>query len=200
LNHRRWTIGGSPRFGSAHLRLRDHVLERTSFCYPDSHLDPRDFGVASRMKLIVLAEENAGGLDVLDDYVEAHVHGSIDMAADVASIVLDPCYRGTMVEAAAGALPCPVEWHQGFRLNVEQLDACAAYRGAAVAAILAELAVEGWVTAAEIGAARWSARDPQQLKQAWHASGTREFTERRDTLNTQAGLTLRAGWQQREQT
>ena len=168
LNHRHWPIGGSPRFGSAHLRLHDHVLDRTSFCYPDSHLEPQDFGVADRMNLVALADANAAGLDVLDDYVEAHVHGPIDMAADVAAVVLDPCYRGTPIEAAARALPCPIEWHDGFRLAVDRLADCAAYRSPAVAAILARLAVAGVVTPKQIGLARQAPHDPQQLKQAWH--------------------------------
>lgn len=45
LNYRGWRVGGSPRFGSAHVRLRPHALARTTFCYPDSHLTPDDFGV-----------------------------------------------------------------------------------------------------------------------------------------------------------
>src|ERR1700722_3286657 len=36
LNFRRRVVGGAPRFGSAHLRLAASVMERTTFCYPDS--------------------------------------------------------------------------------------------------------------------------------------------------------------------
>ena len=54
LNFRRRTAGGSPRFGSAHLRLTREILARTTFCYPDSFLEPTNFGVASRMPLIEL--------------------------------------------------------------------------------------------------------------------------------------------------
>ncbi len=168
LNFRRWEIGGSPRFGSSHLRLRDHVLERTTFCYPDSHLDPQDFGVAARMRLTELADANPAKLDVLDDYVEAHVHGPIDMRSDVAAVVLDACYRNTAVEDAARALPCSIEWHRGFHVTVDRLDDYAAYRGEHAAALLAELAVSGAVTPLEIGLARSTAVDPQHLKRAWH--------------------------------
>src|SRR5204862_4288555 len=35
LNFRRRRVGGSPRFGSAHLRLALETLPRTTFCYPD---------------------------------------------------------------------------------------------------------------------------------------------------------------------
>lgn len=40
LNHRRRSVGAAPRFGSAHLRLSEQVLPRTTFCYPDSALHP----------------------------------------------------------------------------------------------------------------------------------------------------------------
>ena len=55
LNFRRRAAGGSPRFGSAHFRLKPEMLDRTTFCYPDSFLEPTDFGVASAMPLIALA-------------------------------------------------------------------------------------------------------------------------------------------------
>ena len=168
LNYRRWEVGGSPRFGSAHLRLHPHVAARTTFCYPDSHLDPRCFGVASRMGLIALAEENALGLDMLDDYIEAHVHGTVDIGTDVEAVVLDRCYAGTAVEEAARRLPCAVEWHRGFSMPVAVLDACAAYRSEKVRDLLATLAGDGAVTPDRIGAARGSGVDPQLLKQAWH--------------------------------
>jgi Protein of unknown function (DUF3626) len=50
---------------------------------------------------------------MLDDYIEAHVHDPVRIDRDVEALVLDPCYRGTGVEAAAERLPCAVEWHGG---------------------------------------------------------------------------------------
>lgn len=44
LNHRRRRIGGAPRFGSAHLRLTGAVLDRSTFCFPDSVLEPTAIG------------------------------------------------------------------------------------------------------------------------------------------------------------
>ena len=69
LNFRRRATGGSPRFGSAHLRLKPDVCLRSTFCYPDSVFAPAHFGVASRMHLLALAE--ADDRDALDDYIEA---------------------------------------------------------------------------------------------------------------------------------
>jgi hypothetical protein len=168
LNYLGREIGGSPRFGSCHLRLRPHVLSRTTFCYPDSHLDPQSFGVAARMRLVELANENTSKLEVLDDYVEAHVHGLVDVSRDVEAVVLDPCYRDTPIEEAAARLPCAVEWHAGFRMAADRFGDCAAYRGNDAAALVAALAVNGLLTPHIIGRARGSALDPQLLKRAWH--------------------------------
>ena len=61
LNHRRRAVGGSVRFGSAHLRLSTSVLERTTFCYPDSHLEPTAFGTSTRMPLVALTDAASSG-------------------------------------------------------------------------------------------------------------------------------------------
>ncbi|MGI4793031.1 MAG: DUF3626 domain-containing protein [Janthinobacterium lividum] len=109
LNFRSDAVGGSRRFGSCHLRLRPHVLARTTFCYPDSYMNPEHFGTADRMALIDRALQNPFGLDVLDDYVEAHVHDSVRLASDVEAVVVDFCYKGIPVEEAARTFPCAVE-------------------------------------------------------------------------------------------
>jgi hypothetical protein len=168
LNYRADPTGGSPRFGSCHLRLRASVLTRTTFCYPDSHWQPESFGTADRMSLIGLAEENRRGLDLLGNYVEAHVHGPLRLADDVKALVLDPCYLGTVVEDAARALLCPVEWHRGFRLSVDRHSACLACRGQDAADALASLTAGDLVTPRKIGAARRAGIYAQRLKRAWH--------------------------------
>ncbi|TDD70095.1 DUF3626 domain-containing protein [Jiangella aurantiaca] len=120
LNHLSDAYGGSPRFGSAHLRLAAHVAERTTFAVPDSVFDPSHFGTADRFALLEMLERYPFD-DVLDRYVEAHVHGPIDLRRDVEAIVLDPSYRGTGVERAAGELGCAVEWHPGYGVALEVL-------------------------------------------------------------------------------
>lgn len=168
LNFRRRTVGGSPRFGSSHLRLAAHTLDRTTFCYPDSVFEPVHFGVVARLSTLV-AMAAADDKEPLDDYIEAHVHGPVELARDVEALVLDPCYRGTAVEAAAGALGCPVEWHGGFRLHVDELRRHPEYRGPEFVALGVELARDGWLDAAVIGdASRTGRYDPQSLKRVWH--------------------------------
>ncbi|MFC7511675.1 DUF3626 domain-containing protein [Streptomyces thermocarboxydus] len=107
-----------PAVRLLHFRLTAATLERTTFCYPESCLDPSDFGTAAHGARRTRPRRPAGRLD---DCVEAHVHGPVRLDRDVEALVLDPCYRGTAVEDAARRLPCPVEWHPGFRLTVEEL-------------------------------------------------------------------------------
>jgi Protein of unknown function (DUF3626) len=167
LNFRYRTTGGSPRFGSSHFRLRPETLARTTFCYPDSFLEPEDFGVASAMSLVELAE--AGDLDPLDDYIEAQVHGPVRLEVDVEALVLDPSFRGTSVERAARRLDCPVEWHGGFCLSTAELQRYPDFRGSEYVRLGIALAEDGQLDPRIIGDASWTGRyDDQDLKRVWH--------------------------------
>jgi hypothetical protein len=167
LNFRRKQVGAAPRFGSAHLRLTGDAVARATFCYPDSNLEPTAFGVAGRMSLIELAVNDEQ--DALDDYIEAHVHGPVRIDRDVEALVLDPGYRGTEVESAARRLPCPLEWHGGFRLAVTELRRHPDFRGPRYVDLGAELAVDGCLTPRLIGdAARTGEYAEQDLKRVWH--------------------------------
>ncbi|MCR2816593.1 DUF3626 domain-containing protein [Microbacterium jiangjiandongii] len=155
--------GAAPRFGSAFLRLVPETSERATFCYPDSVFEPdRIVGVDDLPALVerMLSED----LEPLDRYVEAHVHGGVTFARDVEAIVLDPCYRGTAVHAAAARLS-QVEFHPGFRVNTDALDP--GYRGPRYAALAASLA--DVLTPDVIGVAARSGLHPaQSLKKVWH--------------------------------
>ncbi|MFC8720229.1 DUF3626 domain-containing protein [Kitasatospora sp. NPDC057198] len=167
LNRHRSPYGGAPRFGSAHFRLAPGTLHRATFCYPDSFLEPEDFGTLEAMPLLALAE--ADEQDALDDYIEAQLHDPVRFDLHVAALVLDPSHRGTEVEAAARALPCPVEWHPGHRLPAAELPRHADYRGPHITALAAEVARDGVLDPAAIGAAaRSGEHDPQDLKKVWH--------------------------------
>ncbi|HEY0534027.1 MAG TPA: DUF3626 domain-containing protein [Actinoplanes sp.] len=168
LNFRRRPVGGSPRFGSAHLRLAGHTLAATTFCYPDSVFEPRQFGVASKLStLIALAETD--DRDPLDDYIEAHVHGVVDLGRDVEALVLDPCYRGTPTETAARRAACPIEWHDGFTLTTAELRRHPEYRGLEFVSLGTSLARDGRLDPRVIGdASRTGRHDEQALKRVWH--------------------------------
>lgn len=167
LNFRGRPFGAAPRFGSAHFRLTAGALARTTFCYPDSFLEPSDFGTVHRMGLVELAL--ADRKDALDDYVEAQVHGPVRIDRDVEALVLDPCYRGTAVEAAARRLPCPVEWHPGFGLAVEELRLHPEYRGQEYVDLGVRISAGGRLDPGVVGAAaRSGEHDPQAVKKVWH--------------------------------
>lgn len=154
LNHRKLSQGGAPRFGSAHLRLREAVLDRTTFCYPDSVFDPVDFGTAGRFALIELIDER----DPLDNYVEAHVHGPVTLD-DVEVLVLDPSFPGTV------EMPCPVERHAGFRLSAEDLVRHADYRTPESVALGLAIAEDGFLDPRVLEDAD---AEPQVVKHLWH--------------------------------
>lgn len=107
--------------------------------------------------------------DALDDYIEAQVHGPVRPRHHVEALVLDPSYRGTDVEAAALRLGCPVEWHPGFRLPVEELRRHPGYRGQAYVDLGARIAVDGVLDPRIVGdASRAGRHDPQAVKKVWH--------------------------------
>ncbi|WP_040338852.1 DUF3626 domain-containing protein [Candidatus Blastococcus massiliensis] len=179
LDHRRRPLGGAPRFGSAHLRLTAPVLDRTTFCFPDSVFDPTAVATAQRFGLFDLVaafdarpltdelEATEGGL--LDDYVEAHVHGPVALATDVEALVLDPSFRDSLVERQASALGGPVEWHEGRWLTVDALAGHPAFRGPRTVEVGRRIAVDDALDAAVIGqAAQERVEDPQDLKRVWH--------------------------------
>lgn len=168
LNYRRWRAGGSPRFGSAYLCLAPHTLARTTFCYPDSVFEPQHFGVAWRVSTLI-AMAQADTRDPLDAYIEAHVHGVVDLTRDVEALVFDPCYQDSAVETVARRLGFPVEWHGGFVLTTAELRRHPEYRGSECVELGLTLARDGRLDPRIIGdAARTGRYDEQALKRVWH--------------------------------
>jgi hypothetical protein len=168
--------GGSPRFGSAYLRLRAEVTDRATFCWPDSVFDPQAVGGPERLEeLCRLADAGlldpsllpAGAADLplddpLNDYVEAHVHGGLVIARDVEALVLDPSDREAH-EGVLRRLGCPVEEHPGYRVTAESIDP--AYRGSVPVDLARSLG--GTITPARLAEASRTT-DPQALKWLWH--------------------------------
>lgn len=124
--------------------------------------------MASRLStLVALAEEDHK--DALDDYVEAQVHGVVDLTRDVEALVLDPCYRATPTETAARALACPIEWHGGFTLTTTELRRNPSYRAPEFVDLGVSLARDGRLDPRIIGdASRTGRYDEQALKRVWH--------------------------------
>jgi hypothetical protein len=160
------SYGAAPRFGSAYLRLKPEVMERVTFCRPDSVFLPEHFGHASDLSALDGARIPSD--DPLDDYTEAHLHGPLIVARDVEAIVLDPSFEGGPVAAEARLL-APVVRHKGYRLSQETLAANADYRGPEVVALGQRIAVSV-LTPRDLGAfaRREPDHDPQTLKRLWH--------------------------------
>ncbi|WP_290513148.1 DUF3626 domain-containing protein [Aeromicrobium sp.] len=170
--------GASPRFGSAYLRLRPEVVERATFCWPDSAYEPQAVGGPERLEeLCQMADakildpsglpDSAADLpldDPLNDYVEAHVHGALVIGRDVEALVLDPTDREEHAEVLV-RLSCPVEEHPGYRVTADAIDA--GYRGPAPVRLARQLG--GEITPARLAAAsRAGDHDPQAVKWLWH--------------------------------
>lgn len=97
------------------------------------------------------------------------MHGPSRLADDVEAPVLDPCYRGTLVERQAMRLSCAFEWHPGFCLSLADLRCHADYRGQEIVDLGVRLVRDGRLDPACLGhAAREGRHDPQQLKKVWH--------------------------------
>lgn len=173
--------GAAPRFGSAYLRLRAHTLERATFCWPDSVFSPRAAGGPDALgDLCRLADAartdrcllpaSATGLsldDPLNDYVEAHVHGGVDLATDVESVVLDPGDapdHGDAVTRLAD-MGVGVECHRGYEVVADDIDPD--YRSGTPVELARRIG--GAITPARLGVVARSGRhDPQAVKWLWH--------------------------------
>ncbi len=176
------SFGGAPRFGSCFVVLAPACLDRATFTVGDSHLGPTDVGTLSCLTSIVAGavDECAGGLgfgrqlsvDILferlasptsqpsarelDRYVEAQVHGGIDLARDVVAIVADPSFAGTEVERdlsdAAHRYGFELGWHEGSEVHPGDIDP--RFRGPNIAELAHRVArPDGVVDAAAIGRA-----------------------------------------------
>ena len=168
LNFRDQGVGAAPRFGSAHFVLAAGAVHRATFCYPDSFLEPTDFGVASALDLVDKALADTAA-DAIDNYIEAQVHGPVRLGADIEALVLDPCYQGTEVEALARELPCRLRWHPGFRLTLDEMARYPDFRGPEFIELAREITPEGLLTPLVIGRAAATGKyDPQDLKRVWH--------------------------------
>lgn len=156
--------GGSPRFGSAYLRLRSHVLERTSFCFPDSIRDSCETGDASALgRLGALADSSE--VDYLDDYVEAQIHSGLIFPDDIEAVVLDPCHQSGTVFESARRLECAIEFHPGFQLCTTSIDT--SFRGREPVALARELGT--FITPDTLGRAACDGQySAQAVKRVWH--------------------------------
>ena len=161
--------GAAPRFGSCYFRLKAGVMQRSTFCFPDSYCDVQAVGTAQHFELENLALA-ANMADPLDWPIEAHVHGPLVIPEDIEALVLDPSYMYTFVQTAAEQLGCAIEYHPGYRVAAKDLQPHESYRGHEYVEIAQKLADhEGMLTPVVVGKAyRQSGFGQQQIKKVWH--------------------------------
>ncbi|WP_285356461.1 DUF3626 domain-containing protein [Vibrio sp. D406a] len=168
LNFRNYDVGAAPRFGSSYFKLKPHTLERTTFCYPDSYFEPQDFAVSNRLESVI-DKANSSCADLLDDYIEAHIHGVVSIRNDIESVVLDPIYKGSEIHDQALELGAPLEWHGGFELSVEEMSRYPDYRGQSFIDLARELVPNGMLNAKLLGlAVTEHGYEEQDIKKIWH--------------------------------
>jgi hypothetical protein len=120
----------------------------------------------------------------LDSFVEAQVHGPVELARDVDWLVAEPAFRGTPVEHELTELArqhgLELAWYPGFVLPVGEVPDD--FRGPAMPPLARRIAPEGLLDVRLIGVAAaslfrepeaWSDHAPyadtlQHLKQLWH--------------------------------
>lgn len=168
LNFRNYATGASSRFGSSYFQLKPHIFERTTFCYPDSFFEPEDFAVFSRVKTLI-EKASSSNVDLLDDYIEAHIHGVVSVKDDIESLVLDPIYHSTNIEEYASQLDVPIKWHNGYELSLEEMSRHPDYRGQQFIELAKDLAHDGKINTRILGlAVTEQGYDEQDVKKVWH--------------------------------
>jgi hypothetical protein len=210
LNLAGWVDGASPRFGSCYLELNPSVSARATFSHGDSLTEPAVLGTADTFGVVwaalleqvartgtalglsadgpaqwvaALTAPRAAAGRVLDDYVEAQIHGGLDLPADVTAVVADPSFAGTPTAADLHALAPQLRWHPGFVLAPDEFPAelrgpvaprLARHVAARYRADRIDAALVGRAAAAVVrDPAPWTGFGPpaevlQQLKYLWH--------------------------------
>jgi hypothetical protein len=120
----------------------------------------------------------------LDSFVEAQVHGPVELGRDAEWLVADPAFRGSAMEGVleqiCSTYGVALSWHAGFVLSVEEVPDD--FRGPAMPPLARRIAPDGILDVAAIGRAAASLRrEPeawrdcgshaetlQHLKQLWH--------------------------------
>ena len=107
--------------------------------------------------------------DLLDNYIEAHIHEIIFVEDDIVYVVLDPFYRSSVVEEYALKLGIPMKWNNDYELSIEHMNLHPGYRGQQVIDVAKELAHDRKFNARLLGlAVTEHGYDEQDVKKIWH--------------------------------
>ena len=108
----------------------------------------------------------------LDSFVEAQVHGAVDLQRDVEAMVVDSSFYGTHVGRTLAQLSSSYDisfrWHPGFTLAPDEFPE--EFRGFPTRRIAERVAKEGVVNAPTLGAGQ---NDFLLKPEAWRELGSR---------------------------
>jgi hypothetical protein len=126
--------GGAPRYGSCYFELADGVRWRTTLTYGDSAGVRADAlgsvfhaeHILSRLRapelqhVVKAARGEAPGTDVVSTYIEAQIHGPLDFATDIATMVVNKSFVGGEYEPKLRELQTRfgwrLKWHDGTKV------------------------------------------------------------------------------------
>jgi hypothetical protein len=157
---------------------RDYALGRT-------HIKPVQLTRLIRDRLSVKYEnlDRKFPSTNLDHYVEAHVHGKIELKSDVLILVADPSFRdteiGEILKTLSEKFGIKLLWHRGYKLHVSQVPRD--FRGPCMPFLANLISNEGFIDAATLGRAAAKAMNItpsntklkssftlQDIKYLWH--------------------------------
>jgi hypothetical protein len=176
LNLAGFADGASPRFGSCHLVLRPSVSWRATFSHGDSVTSPEVMGTAdafgavwAALPAVPAAAAGVAGR-VMDDYVEAQIHGGVTLGEDVTAVVADPSFARTEYEPVLRGLCGVLRWSPGFVLPPAEFPGD--LRGPDVPPLALRVAARYGVAVLDAEVVGRAAREPgadlQLVKYLWH--------------------------------
>lgn len=123
------------------------------------------------------APPGAGPLRNLDHYIEAQIHGEVDLGSHVEAVVADSSYRATEWESRFESLctkyGVPLHWHPGFQMKVGEVPGN--FRGAVMPQVAERVAgPDGVINAYRLGLAAQlpefcdNHHGLQHIKRLWH--------------------------------
>lgn len=109
----------------------------------------------------------------LNHYIEAQVHGEIDLIDDVEILVADPSFKGTQVgtilEDICLKYSIKLLWHMGYVMHADEVPSD--YRGPSMPSLAKRIARNGFIDANVIGEA---VNDLNRNQRLWRDRGTYE--------------------------
>jgi hypothetical protein len=120
----------------------------------------------------------------LNHYIEAQIHGDIELSNDADILVADPCFNGKTpgeeIERMCESFELELHWHQGYRLLIDEVPDN--FRGPSMPSLAKRISSTDYIDAFMIGLAaaslnanpkEWEDRGTygevlQELKCLWH--------------------------------